>query len=122
MNAAEAAIAAQMKAPDTVAGEFGHVLVPAWQMKAQKLHQAFVVASEMTTQPQQTLRVLAKGIKSQIHASTVGPKNLVALKANVPTLAVPGGIAAEKNSQSSRRQAIVQMGLEGVSQRTHIFL
>src|SRR5205823_4059926 len=88
-------------AADPRAGQLGHVGLAVPLREAEQIDLPFGAALEVTAEAEQALAVRAEGVEADADGPPIGPAHLVALEANLLTLAVTGRVTAKQDGQGT---------------------
>src|SRR5262249_1443993 len=105
MEAAGRVLPLEEETADAVTRHARQPVVGALQRKAEQVEQLLQAAGQMTTQPEQSLSVLAESIEGHVNRGAVGPKDFISFVTNVISLPIPGRCSPEKHCQSARFHA-----------------
>jgi hypothetical protein len=83
----------QHKAPYPMPFDASQIILTPSKRKTHQIDESFLASRQMTPQAQQSLAVLAKGIKADCHRPPIRPKDLIALKIDVAAASVFSWIA-----------------------------
>jgi hypothetical protein len=86
-----------------MSGQPGQSVLAAGKRNTEEVDQLLLAISQASTETEQALPLLAKGVEAEAQGLAVGPEDLIAREGNVVILTIPARVTLQKDAQTTGR-------------------